>query len=157
MMVVVLYQKQSLTQEGHQNVDDDTLFEQLEVYTERIELGHQQLINQLKEHIEAKQQQINNLHTEVKQLKQAIASSATVEVSQKNDTPLDSPTQLEISLDEEAEEKALKEGLEQDKLVKHKQALDLSNQGFTAEKIAQILNLGKGEVQLLLNLQKRNK
>lgn len=166
LIAVVLFQRQSIVQPKGKDADDDSLFDQLELYTERIEQGNHQLIAQLKEHLAAKQEQIDQLASELDQLKITIASQGTTDMMMDTAKPITKVDMLDV---ENVQEKPIinephneitpvnVQDVETEKQAKHAQALELSKQGFSVDKIAQILNLGKGEVQLLLNMHQKQK
>jgi transcriptional regulator of aromatic amino acid metabolism len=153
--IVVLYQRRSLERVSLPSLQEDveTIHQSIESFVDELEKENEALYNKLLQHIKKKETEWDGRLKHLEERYNAL-EVPTEPVESIHSTKIEQESIEEAGSREEENKQPESLGHE-NKDPKFQQALDLFNQGFSSEQIAKVLQIGKGEADLIVNMIKK--
>jgi wyosine [tRNA(Phe)-imidazoG37] synthetase (radical SAM superfamily) len=163
--IVVLYQRRSLERVSLPSSQDDveTIHESIESFVDELEKENEALYEKLLQHIRKKESEWDGRLQLIEERLIALEIPAEVERESMEEEQISKEVkQKSKAVEQESEQESREEEKKQtdslqneNKDPKFQQALELFNQGFSADQIAKVLQIGKGEAGLIVNMIKK--
>lgn len=157
--IVVLYQRRALERVSLPSMQDDveTIHQSIESFVDELEKENEVLYEKLLQYVKKNEKEWeerlyrielrHNAHENSTEPKQTTTQDSSGEENeQARETKPIKPTK------QKKQTKQADNFQNQNKDPKFQQALELYNQGFSADQIAKVLNIGKGEANLIINM-----
>lgn len=141
--IVVLYQRRALERVNLPSMQDDveTIHQSIEAFVDELEKENEVLYEKLLQHIKKKEKDWEERLQKIEEKYSALDMESSIE-------PENTSIQ-DFSVKESEQVEKLQHN---NKDPKYQQALELHNQGFSADQIANVLKIGKGEASLIVNM-----
>lgn len=151
--IVVLYQRRALERVSLPSMQDDveTIHQSIESFVDELEKENEVLYEKLLQYVKKNEKEWeerlyrielrHNAHENSTEPKQTTTQDSSGEENEqaRETKPIKPTKQADIFQN-------------QNKDPKFQQALELYNQGFSADQITKVLNIGKGEANLIINM-----
>lgn len=139
--IVVLYQRRSLERVNLPSMQDDveTIHQSIESFVDELEKENEVLYEKLLQYFKKKENEWEDRLQEIEVKYNALEDSTGQEQMTTQDSSVEKSEQTELFQNK-------------NKDPKFQQALELYNQGFSADQVAKVLQIGKGEANLIINM-----
>lgn len=139
--IVVLYQRRSLERVNLPSMQDDveTIHQSIESFVDELEKENEVLYEKLLQYFKKKENEWEDRLQEIEVKYNALKDSTGQEQMTTQDSSVEKSEQTELFQNK-------------NKDPKFQQALELYNQGFSADQVAKVLQIGKGEANLIINM-----
>lgn len=139
--IVVLYQRRSLERVNLPSMQDDveTIHQSIESFVDELEKENEVLYEKLLQYFKKKENEWEDRLQEIEVKYNALEDSTGQEQMTTQESSVEKSEQTELFQNK-------------NKDPKFQQALELYNQGFSADQVAKVLQIGKGEANLIINM-----